>query len=492
MGKPLYFWPLVLLGIFVFGNCLPANAAQAKDHDSIKREIADTSTAVDQSKPSNLDTVLNKPAKEVSYTERFQRIARGLLGLFLLVCLAFILSHKKSRIDWKLVVTGLLLQIIFATLVLKVALAKDILNGISGFFVTLLDFSEAGSEFLLGDLANKYVAFQILPTIIFFSALTSLFYYLNVLQKLVYAFAWVMKKTMRLSGAESLAAAANVFIGQTEAPLVVKPYIQKMTPSEIMALMTGGMATIAGGVLAAYISFLGGENEALQQLFARHLLTASIMSAPASLLIAKIMVPETQDTSKELLISGESEGANLLDAIAHGTTQGLKLAVNVGAMVLVFLALMAFLNHIFEHWIGDLLGINQQIQAFSGGRFSGLTVQFILGYLFAPLAWIIGVPVQDLLLVGQLLGEKTAVNEFIAYKSLASMNAEGELSPKALIIAVYALCGFANFGSIGIQIGGIGSIAPNQRATLSRLALYSLIAGTIACLMTGCIAGMLV
>ena len=492
--KP-FFVGIKCLWLFLIIGCLlsfPFQASAVPPKVKPQDSQASKTTAVDSANSANLNGILDKEGRTVTYSERFQRIGRGALGLGLLILLAFLLSLKKSRIDWKLVITSLLLQIVFATLVLKVPLAKDILNAISSFFVTLLDFSEAGSEFLLGDLANKYVAFQILPTIIFFSALTSLFYYLNLLQKLVYAFAWVMKKTMRLSGAESLAAAANVFIGQTEAPLVVKPYINKMTRSEVMALMTGGMATIAGGVLAAYISFLGGENEAAQQLFARHLLTASIMSAPASLLIAKIMVPETQDTSKELLISGESEGANLLDAIAHGTTQGLKLAVNVGAMVLVFLALMAFLNHIFEHWIGEVLGINQGIEQMSGGRFSGLTIQFLLGYLFAPLAWMIGVPSQDLLLVGQLLGEKTAVNEFIAYKSLAAMKTEGSLSPKALIIATYALCGFANFGSIGIQIGGIGAIAPNQRPTLSALALYSLIAGTIACMMTGCIAGMLV
>ena len=402
------------------------------------------------------------------------------------------LSKNRRRINWRLVIAGLILQFGFAFLVLRVDPAKIVLDKISTFFVTLLEFSEAGSEFLFGDLTNDYIAFRILPTIIFFSALTSLFYYLNILQWLVYGFAYVMRKTMRLSGAESLAAAANIFVGQTEAPLMVKPYIEKMTRSEVMALMTGGMATIAGGVLAAYIGFLGGESKEAQELFARHLLTASVMSAPAALLVSKIMIPETGDIDKKLLISGESQGSNILDAIAHGTTQGLKLAVNVGAMVLVFLALMQFLNHILEHWIGIFFGINEAITSGTGGQYSGLTLQFLLGYMFAPLAWLIGVPSGDLLAVGQLLGEKTAVNEFIAYKSLASMKQEGMLNPKSLIIATYALCGFANFGSIGIQIGGIGSIAPNHRATLSQLAIPSLIAGTIACLMTGCIAGMII
>lgn len=436
---------------------------------------------------------LLKPGqKEQSLRSWLTDIARGLLGLFVMVLIAFLLSDNKRKVDWKLVSIGLLLQIAFAILVLKVDVAKSFLNGVSGFFVTMLEFSEEGSSFLFGKLTDKYVAFQILPTIVFFSALTSLFYYLNILQRLVYGFAWVMRNTMRLSGAESLAAAANIFIGQTEAPLMVKPYIDKMSRSEIMALMTGGMATIAGGVLAAYISFLGGEDSEAQQLFARHLLTASVMSAPAALLVAKIMVPETKDTHKELLISGESQGANMLDAISYGTTQGLRLAVNVGAMILVFLALMAFINHILQNWIGAPLGWNDNIVAMTGERFEGLNLQFILGYLFAPLAWVIGVPWQDLLQVGQLLGEKTAINEFIAYKSLASMKAEGLLSSESLIIATYALCGFANFGSIGIQIGGIGAIAPSQRTTLSQLALRSLIAGTIACMMTGCIAGMVI
>ncbi len=451
-------------------------------------------TQVESSEQDNgFGDLLGAQKASKSFGTIINDIFRGLLGLGSLVFIAFLLSDNKRRIDWKLVVIGVALQISFALLVLKVDLARYALNDVSSFFVTLLDFSQEGAEFLFGkELTQQYVAFRILPTIIFFSALTSIFYYLNVLQWIVYGFAWLMRKTMRLSGAESLSAAANVFIGQTEAPLMVKPYIDKMTRSEIMALMTGGMATIAGGVLAAYIGFLGGQNDALQQLFARHLLTASVMSAPAALLVAKIMIPETQNVDKQLLISGESQGTNLLDAISYGTTQGLRLAVNVGAMLLVFLALMAFLNYIFENWIGATLGINDNINEFTDGRFSGLTIQFILGYIFAPLAWLIGVPPNDLLLVGQLLGEKTAINEFIAYKSLASMNDAGMLTRKSMIIATYALCGFANFGSIGIQIGGIGAIAPSKRPTLSQLGIKALIGGTIACLMTGCIAGMVI
>ncbi len=485
------FLSWLFLTLFLLFTTTPYSGfATPQDTTSQPDSVEASSSSGDNGE--NLDDLLTLQKEDESLTARLGDIGRGLTGLLAMVLIAFLLSNNKRQINWRLVITGLVLQIAFAILVLKIDIAKAILDQISNFFVTLLDFSEEGSTFLFGDLADKYVAFQILPTIVFFSALTSLFYYLNILQRLVYGFAWLMRNTMRLSGSESLAAAANVFIGQTEAPLMVKPYIEKMTRSEIMALMTGGMATIAGGVLAAYIGFLGGESSQAQQLFARHLLTASVMSAPAAILVAKIMVPETKDTSKELLISGESQGANLLDAISYGTTQGLKLAVNVGAMVLVFLALMAFLNHILEHWLGDPLGVNQSIAEMTNERFSGLTMQFILGYLFAPLAWLIGVPPQDLLLVGQLLGEKTAINEFIAYKSLASMKTEGMLSPKSLIIATYALCGFANFGSIGIQIGGIGAIAPNQRKTLSQLAIRALIAGTIACMMTGCIAGMVI
>ncbi|PSR03655.1 MAG: Na+ dependent nucleoside transporter, partial [Bacteroidetes bacterium SW_10_40_5] len=299
-------------------------------------------TQVESSEQGNgFGDLLGTQEESKSYGTIINDIFRGLLGLGSLVFIAFLLSNNKRRIDWKLVVIGLTLQISFALLMLKVDFARYALNDVSSFFVTLLDFSQEGAEFLFGkELAKQYVAFRILPTIIFFSALTSIFYYLNILQWIVYGFAWLMRKTMRLSGAESLSAAANVFIGQTEAPLMVKPYIDKMTRSEIMALMTGGMATIAGGVLAAYIGFLGGQDDALQQLFAMHLLTASVMSAPAALLVAKIMIPETHNVDKQLLISGESQGTNLLDAISYGTAQGLRLAVNVGAMLLVFLALM--------------------------------------------------------------------------------------------------------------------------------------------------------
>ena len=327
----------------------------------------------------------------------------------------------------------------------------------------------------------------------FFSGLTSLLYYLNVLQYVVYAFAWVMKRTMRISGVESLAAAANIFVGQTEAPLVVKPYVSKMTRSEVMCLMTGGMATIAGGVLVAYIGMLGGDDPVARQAFASHLLIASIMSAPAAVLAAKLLVPETEPCSDELLFPRHEMGCNLLDAITTGTSQGLKLALNVGAMLIVFTALIALVNFVLEAGLGRWTGLNGVVERITQGQYDGFTLQFVLGVLFAPLAWIMGVPHGDLLTVGQLLGEKTVLNEFYAYATFGELKSSGTITnPKSIIIATYALCGFANFASIGIQIGGIGVIAPNKRVTLSQLGLYALVGGTIACFLTACIAGMLV
>jgi len=391
---------------------------------------------------------------------------------------------------------GMGLQIILALLLIKVPFVRSVFEWIVGFFVVMIESTEESSKFLFGELAepgSPYgFAFIVLPTIIFFSALSSLLYYLGILQKVVYAFAWVMKKTMRLSGAESLAAAANVFIGQTEAPLVVKPYLEKMTRSEILSLMTGGMATIAGGVFGAYMAMLGGDDPEGKALFGMHLLTASIISAPAAIVAAKIIEPETLEevVTKDLKVPPSSAGSNLLDALATGTTDGLKLAVNVGAMLLAFMAFVFLTNNIFEG-IGAMTGINEWIASSSNGQYDSLTVQYIIGFLFSPLAWLIGVESADMVAIGQTLGEKTILNEFIGYLSLTELKEAGVLAPKSIIIATYALCGFANFASIGIQIGGIGSIAPGQRKTLTQFGFKALIGGTIAALMTGAIAGML-
>ncbi|MDG1724165.1 MAG: nucleoside transporter C-terminal domain-containing protein [Bacteroidia bacterium] len=450
-------------------------------------------------------------------------IVRGILGLIMLVGIAYLFSKHKKSINWKLVITGILIQFTLALFVFKeiqipfteISLSS-IFSFLASFFTQLLSFTDAGAQFIFGNWPDSaqifklgaegrvehtigYVfAFKVLPTVVFFSALTSLLYYLGVLQKIVYGFAWVLSKTMRLSGAESLAAAANIFVGQTEAPLIVKPYISKMTNSEIMCLMTGGMATIAGGVFAAFIGFLGGDDIAAQQEFAKHLLTASILSAPAAVVCAKILFPETEEVNQNLDINKEKMGSGPLEAISLGTTEGIRLAVNVAGMILVFLAFIALINFLLINIIGDFDGIgswkftslNDVIK--TNTIFDGFNLQMILGYLFAPLAWIIGIDLNDIVLAGQLLGEKTVINEFIAYLSLKDIIASGGseiIQKRTIVILTYALCGFSNFSSIGIQIGGIGSIAPNQRSTLARLGLRSLIGGTLACLMTATIAG---
>ncbi len=369
----------------------------------------------------------------------------------------------------------------------------------AGFFQKVLEYTEAGAQFLFGDLVTKtntfgYIfAVQVLPTIIFFSALTSILYYFGILQKIIYFVAYIMRKTMSLSGPESLAVAANVFIGQTEAPLVVKPYLENMSKSEILCLMTGGMATIAGGVFAAYVGFLGGDDPEAQKYFAKHLLTASIISAPAAILAAKMLFPEEKGKalSEQMEMTGDV-GSNVLDAISRGTTDGLKLAVNVGVMLLVFTSLIYMANSILENSVGSWTGWNESIVASTDGRFEGFNFTYLLGLIFAPLAWILGTPLEDITVIGQLLGQKTVVNEFIAYAELNDMQKAGmKLDPKSILIATYALCGFSNFASIGIQIGGIGALAPGQRKTLTELGIKALIAGSVACFLTATIAGVL-
>ncbi|WP_235298942.1 NupC/NupG family nucleoside CNT transporter [Portibacter marinus] len=431
--------------------------------------------------------------------EFFSGLLRGLLGIIVLIIVCFLFSSKKKQISWKIVGIGIGLQFLLAILLLKVPFINSAFDWIADMFAKLLQFSSAGAEFIFGDLVTRidsfgYIfAFQVLPTIVFFSAISAMLYYFGILQKVVYAMAWVMTKTMGLSGPESLAAAANVFIGQTEAPLVVKPYLENMTRSEILCLMTGGMATIAGGVFAAYIGFLGGADPVMQAYFAKHLLTASIISAPAAIVAAKILLPETENKEIEDQMKMEGSSANnVLDAISQGTTDGLKLAVNVGIMLLVFTAIIALANAIMLKFVGSWTGLNDWVYSFTDGRFEGFDFTFILGLLFAPFAWILGTPGEDILLVGQLLGQKTILNEFFAYAELNNIREAGiDLNPKSIIIATYALCGFANFASIGIQIGGISAIAPGQRKNLTELGLKSLIGGTIACFLTAAIAGIL-
>ncbi|MFN8863116.1 MAG: NupC/NupG family nucleoside CNT transporter [Flavobacteriales bacterium] len=422
-------------------------------------------------------------------------ILRALIGIVFLVGVGYLLSSDRKHIPWALVIKGIALQIVLALHILKVPFVEDLFDLIARAFVKVTSFAGNGVDFLLGTFVERTVdgafmnfAFRVLPTVIFFSALMSLLYYIGVLQWVVKGFAWVMKHTLKVSGAESLAAAGNVFLGQTEAPLLVRPYLERMTKSEMLCLMTGGMATIAGGVMAAYIKFLGGGDPVKEILFAKHLLTASIMSAPAAIVSAKLLLPEKEEFNHSLDISRDKIGSNVLEAIANGTQDGLKLAVNVGAMLLVFTAFIYFLNYILFK-AGSIGGLNDVIA--SNTPFSSLSFQMILGYLFSPVAWLIGVPGNDIMMVGQLLGEKTILNEFFAYTTLGEMKDSGRLlNEKSIIIATYALCGFSNFASIGIQIGGVGSLAPSRRALLSQLGVKALIGGTIACLFTAAIVGM--
>ncbi|MFD1187976.1 NupC/NupG family nucleoside CNT transporter [Pontibacter rugosus] len=427
-------------------------------------------------------------------------ILRGVGGLIVLVGIAILFSKNRKAIDWKLVAFGVFLQVLFGVLVTQVPIVADGFAFVSKMFVKLLSFSQAGAEFLFGDLANPaknnglgfIFAFSVLPTIIFFSTVSAGLYYLGVLQKIVFGIAWVMSKGMRLSGAESLSAAGNIFLGQTEAPLLVRPFIGRMTRSELMCLMTGGMATLAGGVLAAYVAFLGGNDLNQQAMFAAHLLTASIMNAPAGIVLAKILVPETEHDkiNTELEVNEEQLGVNLVDALSRGASDGLRLAANVGGMLLAFIAVIAMLNYMLIK-LGSITGLNEFVIASTSGQFDGFSFQYILGQIFRVFAFIMGVPWEDTLLVGSLLGQKTAVNEFVAYLDLANMKAAGLLGEKALIMSTYALCGFSNFSSIAIQVGGIGSMAPNQQGNLSKLGFLALLGASLACMMTATVAGML-
>lgn len=425
-------------------------------------------------------------------------ILRGSVGLLFLIALAWVFSTNRRSVSWPLVIKGVAFQIVLALLILKVDGVQIVFEYLARGFVKVISFTDFGSDFLFASFETGTVAtgllnfaFRVLPTIVFFSALSSMLYYLGILQKIVYGFAWLMKHTLKLSGAESLAAAGNIFLGQTESPLLIKPYLDNMTRSEIMCLMTGGMATIAGGVLASYINFLGGDDPVQKTLFAKHLLTASIMSAPAAVVMAKILIPEKETIDDSMAISKDKMGANVLEAITNGTTDGLKLAVNVGAMLLVFTALIYMGNWILGDLIGNWTGLNQVIADHS--RYDQLSFQFLLGYIGAPIAWMIGVHPQDMVLVGQLLGEKTILNEFYAYVTLGTMkNGDQFTDPKSVIMATYILCGFANFASIGIQIGGIGTLIPNRKDLLAKLGVRALIGGTLACLATASIVGMMV
>jgi CNT family concentrative nucleoside transporter len=426
-------------------------------------------------------------------------LSRGVLGMIVLIALAFLFSSNKKAINWKTVGIGLSFQLIIAVGVLKVGFVQKAFEFVGNIFVKVLDFTRVGSKFLFEGLVvdmdtfGFIFAFQVLPTIIFFSALTSVLFYLGIIQKVVKAFGWLLSKLLKISGAESLSVAGNIFLGQTEAPLLIKAYLEKMNKSEMLLVMIGGMATVAGAVLAAYIGFLGGDDPALRLQYAKHLLAASVMAAPGAIVISKMLYPQTEDINTDVKVSTDKIGSNILDAIANGTTEGLKLAVNVGAMLLVFVAFIAMINGVLG-WVGDITSLNDWVA--SNTVYKEFSLEFILGYAFAPLMWMIGVAGEDMALMGQLLGIKLAASEFVGYIQLAELkNAANAIHlnyEKSIIMATYMLCGFANFASIGIQIGGIGSLAPGQRKTLSEFGMKALIGGTIASLMSATIAGMII
>jgi CNT family concentrative nucleoside transporter len=415
-------------------------------------------------------------------------IAFGIFGLAVLISVAFAFSRHKKSVDWKQVAAGIGLQIVFAIIVIMVPGGREFFDFISRIFVKTIDFAMVGGAFIFGDLSSyeKFgfiFAFQVLPTIIFFASLMSVLYHIGFMQKIVAGMAWVMQKALGVSGSESLSVAANVFIGQTEAPLVVRPYIAKMTESELFTMMVGGMATIAGAVLAAYIAMLGGADEAQRLFYARHLLAASVMAAPATIVIAKLLRPETEEslTKGTVHLEIEKTATNVIEAAANGAADGVKLSLNVAGMLLAFVALITMINYPLA-WVGEITGI----ESLTG---EALSMSLILGYLLSPLAWIIGIPWSEATIVGGLIGEKIVLNEFVAYLHLGQI--KDTLSEHSVLISTYALCGFANFSSIAIQLGGIGGLAPNRRSDIARLGLRAVLGGTLATMMTATIAGVL-
>ena len=433
------------------------------------------------------------PSAGISVTSLF----RGVLGMGVLLLIAVLFSANRKKIAWKTVGLGLLTQIIIAIGVLKISLIKRLFETLGNFFIKILDYTGAGTKMLLGEFGNVETygfifVFQALPVIIFFSALTSILYYFGVIQKVVGFFAWGLTKLFKISGAESLSVAGNIFLGQTEAPLLIKAYLEKMNRSEIFLVMVGGMATVAGSVLGAYIGFLGG-NDPIQRLeFAKSLLAASVMAAPGAVVIAKIIYPQTEEITTDIEVSHDKIGENFLSAISIGTGEGIKMAVNVAAMLLVFIALIALVNNIFSG-VGDLLGLN--VWVVNNTVYDCFSIEFVLGYLFAPLMWVVGVAREDMTLMGQLLGIKLVASEFVGYTQLVDLkNSASSLHftyQKSVVMATYMLCGFANFASIGIQVGGIGIIAPKTRKLLTELGFKAMIAGSLVSLMSATIAGII-
>ena len=513
---------LVAKGTYIHqNNLLTLNYSSPKDTVRSYKIVEVTDSILTLSENETLYSFSAiKKSKEIATIEAENKILpskgfsmnslwRGVLGMFVLLIISFLFSANRRAVDWRKVGIGLSIQLIIAIGVLKVNFIQTIFNFIGSIFIEILEYTKAGSEFLFAGMISDmdkfgYIfAFQVLPTIIFFSALTSLLFYLGVIQWLVKILAKILSRFLGISGMESLSVAGNIFLGQTEAPLLIKAYLEKMNKSEMLLVMVGGMATVAGAVLAAYIGFLGGGDKALELVFAKHLLAASVMAAPGAIVISKILYPQTQKVNTDVTVSQDKIGSNILDAIANGTTEGLKLAVNVGAMLLVFVAVIAMLNGVLGFFGGfdgieylgwEITSLNEIIA--NNTLYEGLSIEFILGYAFAPLMWLVGVASDDMTLMGQLLGIKLAASEFIGYIQLAELknvaNTIHLTHNKSVIMATYMLCGFANFASIGIQIGGIGSLAPGQRKVLSEFGMKALIGGTIASLMSATIAGMII
>lgn len=500
MKRSLLFIILSLLFVFPVSVCAQDSLVKSKIEESENRsnseELTETNITQEEtvSQPKENSKIVSRS------TEGFKMINlfRGILGMLVIIFISWLFSVNRKGISWKVVGTGLAVQIVLAFGVLEVPFIEHFFEFIGKIFVKILSFTKAGTGFLFASFSTNTIespllnfAITILPVIIFFSALTSILFYLGVIQKIVYVLAWLMSQSMRLSGAESLSVAGNIFLGQTESPLMIKAYLERMNRSEMLLIMSGGMATIAGSVLGAYIGILGAGDPVQELMYAKHLLAASVMAAPGVVVISKILIPQTEKVDKEVKVSKEKVGKNLLDAISTGTTEGMKLMVNVAAMLLVFIALISMLNYIFNK-TGQWTHLNGIIADFTDGQYKEFSLQFVLGYAFAPLMWLLGVNVHDITLVGQILGEKLIMTEFIGYISLGDLKESGAFfEQKSIIMGTYMLCGFANFASIGIQIGGIGALAPGKRVLLSQLGMRALLAGTLASLLSATIVGMI-
>ncbi len=494
---------VILLFILIISD-FSINAASVQNDSLTQKQLIQSvstdslSTLESETKDNEVALKANLIPSKNKYKFNLLTLIRGLIGMFVLIVIAYIFSDNRKAIRWKIVGYGLLIQIVLAIGVLQVPFIQTGFEFVGRLFVKVLDFTNEGTRFLFSSYSSGVIeaplqtfAINILPTIIFFSALTSVLFYFGIIQKIVWLMAWVMTRVLKLSGAESLSVAGNIFLGQTESPLMIKAYLEKMNKSEMLLVMSGGMATLAGGVLAVYINFLGGDDPVQKLIFAKHLLAASVMAAPGVVVISKILVPQTEDISQEVKITQEKIGRNVLDAINNGTYEGLRLAVNVAAMLLVFIAFLAMINFIFIK-IGTWTNLNEWISSVSQGRYNQLSLQFLLGYSISPLMWLLGVNVHDITLVGSLLGEKLIMTEFVGYISLAHLKTVGAFTdPKSVIMATYMLCGFANFASVGIQIGGIGALAPGKRILLARFGMRALLAGTLASLLSATIVGVI-